>query len=42
MKTGAIRPIEQNDYLIKELKKQKEKQHEKEQKGYTFIINWKN
>ncbi len=39
MKTGAIRPIEQNDYLIKELKKQKEKQHEKEQKGYTFIID---
>ena len=25
MKTGAIRPIEQNDYLIKELKKQKQK-----------------
>ncbi len=39
MKTGAIRPIEQNDYLIKELKKQKEKQQEKEQKGYTFIID---
>ena len=39
MKTGAIRPIEQNDYLIKELEKQKEKQQEKEQKGYTFIID---